>query len=81
VPYQQHSAGQSRKKNTPLKLINLKDDIHEDNDLSKQFPEVVKKLMSLADKAKADLGDMEKNGTGQRDAGWVQELVPLRKSR
>ncbi len=63
--------------NTPLRLINLAEDIHEDNDLSKQFPEIVTMLMALADKARSDLGDMKNNGTGQRDAGWVQEPTPL----
>jgi len=41
LPLNEKKRGWSGKESVPLKLINLQDDIHEDNDLSKQFPEVV----------------------------------------
>jgi len=77
LPLTEKKRGWSGRESSPLKLINLQDDIHEDNDLSKQFPEVVKKLMALAANARSDLGDMERKGTGQRDAGWVESPRPL----
>ena len=77
LPLNEKKRGWSGKEeNTPLKLINLETDIHEDNDLSKQFPEVVKKLMALADMARTDIGDMKSRGAGQRDAGWVENPTP-----
>lgn len=65
------------REDVPLKLVNLEEDIHEDHDVSRKHPEVVKRLKALADKARADLGDMDKEGAGQREAGWVEEPTPL----
>ena len=77
LPLAVKKRGWSKKEeNVPLKLIDLQTDIHEDNDLSKQFPQVVKKLLALAETARADLGDMQKKGAGQRDAGWVENPTP-----
>ena len=72
-----HLAMESKKKNwgkpygkTPLKLFNLDADIHEDTDVSSGNPEVVKRLLALAEKARADIGDGKRAGSGQRRAGW-----------
>ena len=62
---------------TPLRLINLAEDIHEDNDRSELFPEIVAKLSRFVEQARGDLGDMEKGGAGQREAGWVEDPSPL----
>lgn len=77
LPLAEKKRGWSGQENSSLKLINLRNDIHEDHDLSKQFPDVVAKLMALAAEARGDLGDMEKKGTGQRNAGWVESPTPL----
>jgi len=61
---------------SPLKLFDLDADIHEDNDLSAQNPEVVKRLQALADAAREDLGDVGRAGKGQRRAGWVENPTP-----
>ncbi len=63
-------------KNTPLKLYNLSDDLAEKNDVSKEYPEIVKKLIELSEKARTDLGDVGKDGAGQRKAGWVENPEP-----
>jgi arylsulfatase A-like enzyme len=76
LPLTQKKRGWSGQEHAPLRLVNLETDIHEDNDLSMQFPEIVKKLMAFADKARRDLGDMKSRGTGQRDAGWVENPTP-----
>jgi len=79
-----HLAMESKKRNwgkphgkTPLKLFDLESDIHEDNDVSKQYPEAVKQLQELAEQARRDLGDVDRKGENQRPAGWTDNAVPL----
>ncbi|GEP44544.1 sulfatase family protein [Brevifollis gellanilyticus] len=57
---------------TPLRLFNVRDDIGETQEVSAGNPEVVARLMKLAEAARAELGDEEKTGSGQRTAGLVQ---------
>ncbi|NQU25538.1 MAG: sulfatase [Candidatus Nealsonbacteria bacterium] len=61
---------------TPLKLFDLQADIHENDDVSAEHPEVVKRLTELAEQARLDLGDEAVKGAGQRKAGWVDQAVP-----
>ena len=58
---------------TQLKLCDLENDIHEDHDLSAQKPEIVKRLLKLADNMKQDIGNLGQEGTNQRKAGWVEK--------
>jgi arylsulfatase A-like enzyme len=60
----------------PLKLFDLSKDIHEDHNVAESHPEVVKRLSALAEKARADLGDTDRPGKGQRKAGWVKKASP-----
>lgn len=60
------------------KLFNLRDDIHEDHDVAAENPEVVRKLRELAERAREDLGDVDRPGANQREAGWVESGAPLR---
>ena len=64
----------------PLKLFNLATDIHEDTNLATAKPEVVKRLLALAEKARQDLGDTGRPGAGQRKAGWVEKAAPRLKA-
>ena len=57
----------------PLKLFNLAKDIHENHNIAQQNPEIVKKLLSHVEGARADLGDVGREGKGQRKAGWLGE--------
>ena len=73
---------ESRKRNwgkpegkTTMKLFDLKNDIHEDKDVSASNPDVVKRLLALADKARADLGDVNQPGKGQRPAAFVKNPI------
>jgi arylsulfatase A-like enzyme len=59
-----------------LKLFDLAADIHEDNNIAEANPEVVKRLLALAENAREDLGDVDRPGKGQRPAGWVDEPAP-----
>ena len=61
---------------TELKLFNLTEDIHEDRNVAAVHPEIVALLTAFADKAREDLGDMERPGKGQRPAGWVEKPAP-----
>jgi arylsulfatase A-like enzyme len=61
---------------TPLKLFDLHADIHEDTDVSAANPEVVARLLALAEEARRDLGDVGVKGAGQREAGWVESPSP-----
>ncbi len=61
---------------TPVKLFDLETDIHEDRDVKDQHPEVVKRLQAYAAKARAELGDVGREGSGQRPAGHVDQASP-----
>ncbi len=61
---------------TELKLFNLAQDIHEDNNVADAHPEVVARLLALAEKARQELGDGDRPGKGQRPAGWVDQPSP-----
>jgi len=63
--------------NAPLKLYDLEADIGETNNIADRHPDVVKRLLALAEKARYDLGDVNRKGTGQRPAGWVVTPKPL----
>lgn len=83
-PWKLFVAMESKKRNwgkpegqTPLKLFNLVDDIHEDRNVAKQNPQIVDRLLALAEKARADLGDLDRPGANQRAAGWVEKGAPL----
>ncbi|MHC4556541.1 MAG: sulfatase-like hydrolase/transferase, partial [Planctomycetota bacterium] len=66
--------------NAPLKLYDLETDIGEKNNVAADHPDVVKRLLGLAEKARNDLGDVGRKGKNQRPAGWVVTPVPLRKN-
>jgi len=55
----------------PQALFNLKDDVGETHDMAADHPEVVRRLLTLAEEARADLGDSltGRSGTGVRAAG------------
>ena len=57
-------------------LFNVVKDIGSQEDLSDKEPEVVKRLMALAEPARADLGDLGKAGKGQRSIGKVENPKP-----
>ncbi|MBM4050155.1 MAG: sulfatase [Planctomycetes bacterium] len=57
-------------------LYNLREDISETREVSAQHPDVVKRLTALAEKAREDLGDLNREGKGQRPAGWVDNPKP-----
>ncbi|MBM4079073.1 MAG: sulfatase [Planctomycetes bacterium] len=61
---------------SPVALYHLRDDISETREVSALHPDVVKRLTGLAEKAREDLGDLNREGKGQRPAGWVDNPKP-----
>jgi arylsulfatase A len=59
----------------PVELYNLDEDIGETTDVVADHPDVVLRLLSIAEEARAELGDMEQEGVGQRPAAWVEEAT------
>lgn len=68
-----------RRKTEPVKLAlyDVRHDVSEEHEVSAQHPEVVAKLTALAEKARADIGDVDRPGSGQREAGVVEKALPL----
>lgn len=58
-------------------LYDLETDIGEKKNVMAAHPEVVKKLLQFAQKARADIGDYQRQGSGCRASGWVENPVPL----
>lgn len=62
---------------TKLALFDVRHDVSEKHEVSAEHPEVVARLTALAGKARDDLGDAKSPGAGQREAGMVENAVPL----
>jgi len=60
-----------------LELYDVRRDVSEEREVSAQHPDVVKRLLALADGIRAEIGDMEKPGSGQRAAGHVENPKPI----
>ncbi|MFV1994599.1 MAG: sulfatase-like hydrolase/transferase, partial [Verrucomicrobiales bacterium] len=60
-----------------LKLVDLDADIGEEHDLAAANPDVVKRLTAYARRAREELGDIGRTGTGQRPAGHYPNPRPL----
>ncbi|MCF7973622.1 MAG: sulfatase [Phycisphaerae bacterium] len=58
-------------------LYDLETDVAETINVIDQHPEVVERLTALAQKARADIGDYQVKGSGQRESGMVEEARPL----
>jgi arylsulfatase A-like enzyme len=59
-----------------LALYDVCHDVHEDHEVSAQQPEIVQRLLGLAEQARKTLGDNQQRGSGERDPGWVETPVP-----
>ena len=60
-----------------LALFDVRQDVGESHEISAEQPEVVQRLLHLADRIRAEVGDMEHASPGQRPAGWVEHPRPL----
>jgi len=46
-----------------------------------EHPNVVARLLALAERAREDIGDGDSSGKNQRPAGWVEKARPLLPAR
>ena len=53
-------------------LYDVRNDIGETREVSTERPDIVSRLLALAEDARADLGDIDRTGANQRQAGWVE---------
>ena len=60
-----------------LQLFDVRHDVHEDHEVAAEHPDVVAQLMKMADKIRAEIGDSNQVGKGQRPAGAVANPRPL----
>jgi arylsulfatase A len=65
----------------PERLIDVVVDPREERDLRARHPEVVARLRALAERARDDLGDVDRPGRGQRAVGRVEHPQPQRLPR
>jgi arylsulfatase A-like enzyme len=63
-------------KTCPAELYDLEANIGETINLASEYPNVVKRLLALVEKAREDLGDVGRPGANQRPAGFVVEPTP-----
>jgi hypothetical protein len=61
----------------PLALYDVRTDVGETQEVAAKHPEVVQRLMALADVARKELGDVNRPGDGQRQAGYAERPVAL----
>ncbi|MBD3183585.1 sulfatase-like hydrolase/transferase [Candidatus Poribacteria bacterium] len=61
---------------SPLMLFDLYADIKESTDVSRNNPDLVKKILEIAEKARYELGDLGNPGSQQRKAGFVSNPAP-----
>lgn len=87
-PWKLHLARKQRRrgkkakpKQLPNRLYHLDKDIGEKTNVAAENPDVVKRLLALAQKAREDLGDGKQAGKGQRPAGRVKKAVALTKDK
>ncbi|MDP0492403.1 MAG: sulfatase [Verrucomicrobiota bacterium JB023] len=67
--WRQHIAPADAKRITEPQLYDLHADIGESTNLAKEHPEIVSKLLSLADEARKDIGDHDRFGENARHFG------------
>jgi len=60
-----------------LELYDVRNDVGETREASGADPDVVRRLLALAERVRAELGDGDRPGRGQRPAGQVEHPRPL----
>jgi arylsulfatase A-like enzyme len=68
---------QRKRELSKIALYDVRHDVSEEHEVSAQHPDIVQRLTALAEKARADLGDVSRPGSGQREAGMVEKAEPL----
>jgi len=63
--------------NEPARLYNVQADPGETANVAGTNPGIVQRLLAFAERAREDLGDLNRHGSGQRPAGWVADPQPV----
>lgn len=71
-----HPHFESGDRSKPL-LFNLMEDISSTSNVAERFPHIVERLTSLAEDARADLGDQDHAGANQRAPGMLKNPTPV----
>ena len=66
----------NKKRRPAAMLFNVSEDISSKYDVAAEHPDIVARLSLMADDARADLGDLGKRGSGQRNPGKIANPVP-----
>ena len=61
---------------SPATLFDARHDLGEAREVAAEHPDVVQRLLGLAETAREELGDLDREGRGQRPAGWVEVATP-----
>ncbi len=61
----------------PAELYDVRHDLRETREVSAEHPDVVARLMHLAKRGRAEVGDVARQGAGERPPGWVENPQPL----
>lgn len=77
VKYGPGGKGKGKPNPVPLQLFNVRDDVAETQEVSATHPDIVARLLKLADAAREELGDNDRPGKGQREAGHVENAKAL----
>ena len=77
LPLERKAVGFGRKtRKAPAELYDLRTDLPETANVVGKHPDVVRRLLALAEAARQDLGDVGRKGRGQRPAGFVDDPKP-----
>ncbi|MBM4157067.1 MAG: arylsulfatase, partial [Lentisphaerae bacterium] len=61
----------------PLELYDVVRDAGEEREISAAHPDVVRRLTALAERIRGEIGDVDRPGRGQREAGRVEDPKPI----
>ena len=66
----------AKRRNGSMRLYDLRQDLGETANVSRRHPEVVKRLLTIAEEARQDIGDRGRRGRNQRSCGRVSNPRP-----
>lgn len=70
-------SGPYAKGETGIELYDLENDVSEEHNVADKYPEVVKRLQTLGEKAREELGDGKRIGKGVRPPGTIKNQQPV----
>jgi len=76
LPLEKRLGPGSRQQPAALALYDLYEDVSETRNLAAERPDDVRRLRALAERARADLGDLGRDAATTRPAGWSAPATP-----